>query len=363
MFSRKTPPKREAVDYFLFDLKEGHCEYFASSLAVLARLNGLPARVATGFSPGNFNALNGYFEVHEYHAHAWTQIFIKDKGWLTFDATPPGQVVSRTTPLGLGSLRDPFGDEWRVTPPEMTEAAQKALRPDPESNEETKETVKTLDKKKIKDIKPPLFTRIFISVAMAPEQIGNSIDKIKERMFPKSKKGMKFKDMFAAIRINLTAAFKKFFSGWKNFVGWLMTPAGVGFLLFIIFIGALLYFSPWFFRIVNKRIRLKKCEAWFVAAKKSVSRDPRKSIALCYRMTRELLDIAGWPRINNMELFDYGATLKNIDKDLCKDTLVVYFLYTKIVYSEEEPGEDDSKNAFKKTALVRKYLLDSLKRK
>lgn len=362
MYSHKTPPKREAVDYFIFDLKEGHCEYFASSLAVLARLNGLPARVATGFSPGNYNALNGYFEVHEYHAHAWTQIFIKGKGWLTFDATPPGQIVSRTTPLGLGSLHDPFGDEWKVTPPEMTEATQKAVRPEPQS-EDAQQVAQGMDKKKIKDIKPPLFTRMFISVAMAPEQIGNSIDKIKERMFPNAKKGMKFKDMFAAIRINLTAVLKKFVSGWKDFAGWLMTPSGVAFLLFIVCIGVFVYFSPLIFRLIDKRIRLKKCEAWFVAAKKSVSKNPRKSIALCYRMTRELLDIAGWPRIKNMELFDYGATLKNVDTALCKDTLVIYFIYTKIVYSEEDAVEDDSKTVFKKAASVRKFLLQSLKRK
>jgi hypothetical protein len=308
--------------------------------------------------------LNGYFEVHEYHAHAWTQIFIKEKGWLTFDATPPGQIVSRTTPLGLGSLHDPFGDEWRVTPPEMTEAAQKALRPDPQEQEQEQAQVAQVEgKKQIKEIKPPLLTRIFISIAMAPEQIGRSMDNVRERLFPKAKKGTKFKDIFAAMRINLTAALKKLLSGWKDFAKWLATPHGIGFLLFLVALGVLLYFMPSIYRYINKRIRLKKCEALFVAAKKAVSKDPGQAIALSYRLTRELLDIAGWPRIKNMELFDYGATLKNVDKDLCKDTLVIYFIYTKIVYSEEVAQEDDSKTVFKKAASVRKFLLDSLKRK
>ena len=98
MDAGKTPEGKEVTDYFIFELKEGNCQYFANSLAVLARMNGIPSRLATGFSPGNYNILNGTFEVYEYHAHAWTQLFIDGKGWLTFDATPPGEITSRTTP-------------------------------------------------------------------------------------------------------------------------------------------------------------------------------------------------------------------------------------------------------------------------
>ena len=115
----KVPPKKESVDHFIFELKEGHCEYFASAMAVMARIAKIPSRLVTGYSPGNYNTLVNRFEVYEYHAHAWTQLYFPEHGWLTFDATPPGQVVSRTTPAGIGSLRDPFGDEWRITPPEL----------------------------------------------------------------------------------------------------------------------------------------------------------------------------------------------------------------------------------------------------
>ncbi|MBP5181871.1 MAG: transglutaminase domain-containing protein, partial [Lentisphaeria bacterium] len=116
----KTPPGVESTEYFLFESREGHCEYFAAALTVLARASGLPARVAVGFSPGNYNTLTKQFEVHEYHAHAWSQIFIEHVGWLTFDAVPPGNVPSETLPAGLGLLRDPFGEEWRITPPELS---------------------------------------------------------------------------------------------------------------------------------------------------------------------------------------------------------------------------------------------------
>ena len=123
-----TPRHRESVDYFLFYLGEGHCEYFASALAVLARCAGLPSRVATGFSPGNYNTLTSLFEVYEYHAHAWTQIYIPEFGWLTFDATPPSAIISETSPPGLGKMRDPFGDEWRIRPPELTDRTLEFLQ-------------------------------------------------------------------------------------------------------------------------------------------------------------------------------------------------------------------------------------------
>ena len=124
LYSDPIPEGRECADYFIFELKTGHCEYYATALAVMARLAGLPSRVATGFSPGNYNTLTNQFEVYEYHAHAWTQIFVEDRGWLTLDATPPQSLVSRTTPAGIGTLRDPFGDEWKMTPPELTEKTQ-----------------------------------------------------------------------------------------------------------------------------------------------------------------------------------------------------------------------------------------------
>ena len=84
-----TPAGREVVDYFLFEQKKGHCEYYAGALTVLARLNHLPARVATGFSTGRYDAVTQQHEVGEDDTYAWTQIFIAGRGWMTFDGTPP----------------------------------------------------------------------------------------------------------------------------------------------------------------------------------------------------------------------------------------------------------------------------------
>ncbi|MGI5924819.1 MAG: transglutaminase-like domain-containing protein [Lentisphaeria bacterium] len=114
------PPGHEIVDFFLFESREGYCQHFAQALVVLARLAGLHARLVTGFSPGKYNLLSNYFEVYEYHAHAWTQIFIEPYGWLTYDGVPPGELRMENTMSLLKPLLDPFGDQWGAIPPELS---------------------------------------------------------------------------------------------------------------------------------------------------------------------------------------------------------------------------------------------------
>ena len=114
------PPDGEVVDFFLFESKKGYCQHFAQAFAVLARAAGLHSRLVTGYSPGNFNLLSNCFEIYEYHAHAWVQIFISPYGWLTFDGVAPGNLHIENTPKALNSLLDPFGDEWESKPPEFS---------------------------------------------------------------------------------------------------------------------------------------------------------------------------------------------------------------------------------------------------
>ncbi len=85
------PPQREevdAVEYFLFEERRGYCEQFASSLAVMARSLGIPARVATGYVPGEYNPFTGLYEVRASDAHAWVEVYFPGYGWSTFDPTP-----------------------------------------------------------------------------------------------------------------------------------------------------------------------------------------------------------------------------------------------------------------------------------
>ncbi|MET1001613.1 MAG: transglutaminaseTgpA domain-containing protein [Acidimicrobiia bacterium] len=82
-----SPSGADVVDHFLFESREGWCEQVASSLVVLARSVGIPARLATGFVPGDRDPLSGRFIVRERDAHAWTEVFFPGVGWQGFDPT------------------------------------------------------------------------------------------------------------------------------------------------------------------------------------------------------------------------------------------------------------------------------------
>ncbi|GDX79464.1 hypothetical protein LBMAG42_12750 [Deltaproteobacteria bacterium] len=82
-------PAGDPLAWFLFDSRTGHCEYFASALAVLLRERGVPARLATGFYSAEENAAAGYISVRRGHAHAWVEVPVRG-GWATVDSTPVG---------------------------------------------------------------------------------------------------------------------------------------------------------------------------------------------------------------------------------------------------------------------------------
>jgi len=103
------PGSQEPVDFFLFDRKQGHCEYFASAFAILARSIGIPVRNVNGFLGGEWNEYQGYVAVRAGDAHSWDEVFFPGVGtgsgtWVTFDPTPPGDVDT----LGRG------GTGWRA---------------------------------------------------------------------------------------------------------------------------------------------------------------------------------------------------------------------------------------------------------
>jgi transglutaminase-like putative cysteine protease len=90
------PGKTEPVHFFLFDRKQGHCEYFASAFAILARAVGIPTRQVNGFLGGEWNEYQGYIAVRAGDAHSWDEVFypgVDGTGvWVTVDPTPAGDV-------------------------------------------------------------------------------------------------------------------------------------------------------------------------------------------------------------------------------------------------------------------------------
>lgn len=92
--AKPIPVGQDAVDTFLFETKEGYCDLFASAMALLARCEGLPSRVVTGFYPiSGDRDPEGRFIVKESEYHAWCEIYFAGLGWLPFDPTEGAQEV------------------------------------------------------------------------------------------------------------------------------------------------------------------------------------------------------------------------------------------------------------------------------
>jgi transglutaminase-like putative cysteine protease len=84
-----SPPRlgEQTADEFLFDTKQGFCEHFANAFAVAMRAAGIPARVVTGYQGGEVNPVDGWLTVRQYDAHAWTEVWLPQRGWLRVDPT------------------------------------------------------------------------------------------------------------------------------------------------------------------------------------------------------------------------------------------------------------------------------------
>jgi transglutaminase-like putative cysteine protease len=104
-----TPPVLGAqpVDEFLFETREGFCEHYASALTFLLRAAGLPARVVIGYQGGELNGLGGYYIVRQTDAHAWTEVWLEDEGWIRVDgvaAVAPERVALGFDGAGSGGV-------------------------------------------------------------------------------------------------------------------------------------------------------------------------------------------------------------------------------------------------------------------
>jgi transglutaminase-like putative cysteine protease len=115
-------PDREVTDplaNFLFARRKGHCEYFASSMAVMLRSLGIPARLATGFQSGVYNPVSDLWLVRASDAHSWVEAWIPGYGWTTFDPTPADPNAGGLALLAQLSLyldaAETFWREWVVT--------------------------------------------------------------------------------------------------------------------------------------------------------------------------------------------------------------------------------------------------------
>jgi transglutaminase-like putative cysteine protease len=89
------PPDRDPVDYILFDLKQGYCDYYASSMAVMLRSLGIPSRIVSGYAQGHFNPDRQVYEVLLQDAHTWVEVFFPEYGWIEFEPTAAQPAIVR----------------------------------------------------------------------------------------------------------------------------------------------------------------------------------------------------------------------------------------------------------------------------
>lgn len=78
---------QDIADYFLFDLRRGYCDYYATTMVVLARAAGVPTRMVIGYASGQYDAPNARYIVTEANAHAWVEVYFPTVGWVIFEPT------------------------------------------------------------------------------------------------------------------------------------------------------------------------------------------------------------------------------------------------------------------------------------
>jgi transglutaminase-like putative cysteine protease len=103
----------DPLAYFLFERKKGHCEYFASAMAVMLRTLKIPSRVVTGFKTNEFNDVTSQYVVRASDAHAWVEAYFSDRGWVAFDPTPPSNAYARGSWSRLSMYTDALASFWR----------------------------------------------------------------------------------------------------------------------------------------------------------------------------------------------------------------------------------------------------------
>jgi hypothetical protein len=88
VYDQNPPPATYPLESFLFSDKRGYCQQFAGAMALLLRMGGVPARVATGFTTGAYDSSKHRYVVSDTDAHAWVEVYFPQYGWVRFDPTP-----------------------------------------------------------------------------------------------------------------------------------------------------------------------------------------------------------------------------------------------------------------------------------
>lgn len=103
----------DPIANFLFDRKQGHCEYFASSMAIMLRTLRIPSRVVNGFRSSEFNDLTSQYLIRASNAHSWVEVYFPGYGWISFDPTPSGPATPHSRWGRVALYLDALASFWR----------------------------------------------------------------------------------------------------------------------------------------------------------------------------------------------------------------------------------------------------------
>jgi len=114
-YTLELPPNepQDPVANFLFERKQGHCEYFASAMAIMLRALQIPARVVNGFRTGEFNDVTSQYLIRASDAHSWVEAYFPGYGWISFDPTPAGVPQVRSGFARVMLYLDAMATFWR----------------------------------------------------------------------------------------------------------------------------------------------------------------------------------------------------------------------------------------------------------
>jgi hypothetical protein len=107
------------VDYILFDLKQGYCDYYATSMAVMLRSLGIPSRIVSGYAQGRLDPNRQAYVVLLQDAHTWVEVFFPNYGWVEFEPTAAQPAIVRPVEPEDFNPSDEVSDENSGLPPDF----------------------------------------------------------------------------------------------------------------------------------------------------------------------------------------------------------------------------------------------------
>lgn len=132
------PEGTDPIEYFLYDIQRGYCDYYATSMVTMLRSLGVPARTASGYAEGSFDTLSGteeqiimgegvYF-IYERDAHTWVEVYFPGYGWVEFEPTAGESELRRPEGTEADSLNFPsFADNFGNDPLDPMAAMEEEL--------------------------------------------------------------------------------------------------------------------------------------------------------------------------------------------------------------------------------------------